>query len=243
MKYFSNRHHARGSYSERTKAEYRWEGSISDEHADGAALLVTAVVKGIIRWGGDEYSGGEVATIIMERGQKTKWFRQLPFCPPLSGSPPAGATLPMGFMRGLLLCVIVAVVLPFLVVSVMSGSWLPPSLLLVVAVGSWSILQVVNPPIPELVIPFSVLVGLVALSTRRLIFALDENTRLSQRTRLWLLFVVLVGGIALLFTVAMVTLAEFFEALGGPEVIIAVGVLVGLVTFAIPRRWMLLKLP
>jgi hypothetical protein len=53
----------------------------TDDNADGAALIATAIVKGIIMWSGDEGVGGEVSTIILERGRGVRWFRQLSFCP------------------------------------------------------------------------------------------------------------------------------------------------------------------
>jgi hypothetical protein len=148
--------------------------------------------------------------------------------------------------------VIAVVVLPFLVVFAMIKLWLPPLLLLVVAIGSWIISLIASALIPdvkagpELITPFGVLVGLVAFSTRRLMLSRDEEREATARPLESVLWLVMILSVVIIVCVDLFfaawgrqfdPLGVFFGVLGGSKVVIAVGALVGLAAFATPRRW------
>jgi hypothetical protein len=48
---------------------------------DSMALRAEAFVKAVMEWSADPYIGGEIATLIVERGKKWRWFSRPDFCP------------------------------------------------------------------------------------------------------------------------------------------------------------------
>jgi len=48
---------------------------------DSEAALVTAFVTAVRDWSGDKGIGGDIATIVLERGKGWRWFRRPDFCP------------------------------------------------------------------------------------------------------------------------------------------------------------------
>ena len=68
-----------------------WAGQIHDQilaetagitgHPEEAATWVSAVTQAVIDRAGDHRIGGQVASIILERGHNWRWFRRPDFCP------------------------------------------------------------------------------------------------------------------------------------------------------------------
>lgn len=55
--------------------------NLTGNPATNWAIKAQTCVKAVIDWGDDRNVGGEVATLILERGQKWRWFHRPDFCP------------------------------------------------------------------------------------------------------------------------------------------------------------------
>jgi hypothetical protein len=58
---------------------------------DATALRLSTLVKAVRDWAGNDGIGGDIATIILERGKAWRWFHRPDFCPEQKAPPPASA--------------------------------------------------------------------------------------------------------------------------------------------------------
>jgi len=55
--------------------------AIGKSSAERMAITASAYVKAVRDWGNDATVGGDIASVIIERGQKWRWYRRPDFCP------------------------------------------------------------------------------------------------------------------------------------------------------------------
>jgi hypothetical protein len=53
---------------------------LTDDPAANCAMVAEMHVKAVIEWSDDKEVGGEIASVILERGKKWRWFNRPDFC-------------------------------------------------------------------------------------------------------------------------------------------------------------------